>query len=145
MHDGDPPRYRPGGSAGSGPRSRTSSAGGTAGDQHSPDLQALARDWITLWQSELTAAVADREVQESWQTLAALWAGVAGAMLHGLPRGLADGAAGPFGAGAFAPPRAASPAAASDARDAEVQRLARRVDELEARLAKLETPRRRKG
>jgi hypothetical protein len=44
-----------------------------------------------------------------------------------------------------APPRTEAAAAAPDARDGEVERLARRVDELEARLAKLETPRRRRG
>lgn len=141
MHDGDPPRHRPGGSAASGPRGP--GAGGAAGDRHSPewqapDLQALARDWITLWQSELAAVATDREFQESWQTLAALWAGVAGAMLRGLPRGLSDGAAGPFGAGTFAASRPAPAASAPDARAAEVDRLARRVAELERRLAELD-------
>ena len=46
-----------------------------------PDLEALARDWITLWQSELAAIAADREMQESWQAILALWAGAAGAIL----------------------------------------------------------------
>jgi hypothetical protein len=107
-------------------------------DQHAVDLQALARDWITLWQSELTAAAADRELQETWQTLAALWAGVAGAMVQGMPRGVPDGAAGLPSARPPAAPRAAPFAAASDARDAEVDRLARRVAELERRLADLD-------
>lgn len=44
-----------------------------------------------------------------------------------------------------APPRSKAGAAAPDARDAEIERLARRVDELQARLAKLEASRRRPG
>ena len=55
-------------------------------DPASPDTAALARDWITLWQSELTALAADREAHESWAALAALWAGAAEAMLRAVPR-----------------------------------------------------------
>jgi hypothetical protein len=131
MHDGAPPRAPPHGRPG----------GPAAPDSQAPDLQALARDWITLWQSELTAAAADREVQETWQTLAGLWAGVAAAMLAGLPRGAGDGAARTpraSRAGAAAPARPAPAAAAPDARDAEIDRLAGRVAELERRLADLE-------
>jgi len=133
MHDGAPPRDRAGGPAGS-PGSDPSHAAGP------PDLQQVARDWITLWQSELTAAATDREMQETWQTLAALWAGIAGAMVRAMPRGMADGArAQPF-AGAAAPARAAPAAAAPDARDAEIDRLARRIADLERRLADVERP-----
>ena len=113
-----------------------------------PDLQGLARDWITLWQSELAAAAADREVQEAWQTMAGLWAGAATALLQVLPRGGGDG-----GAGATGPVAAARPApaaAAPDPRDAEIERLRRRVDALEQRLAELDgaahgATRRRRG
>src|SRR5271156_4264705 len=103
MHDGAPPRDRAGGSAGPPPGARGAAAapGREPNDPRPLDLQAIARDWITLWQSELTAAAADRELQETWQTLAALWAGAAGAMLQGLPRGGPDGrgfAARPAGA-----------------------------------------------
>jgi hypothetical protein len=143
MHDGAPPRDRQGGPAGAPGGERPRATGASAPHPSpAPDLQQAARDWITLWQSELTAAAADREWQESWQTLAGLWAGVAGAMLQQLPRGLPDvrpaGAAPPGGAGAAAPARPAPAAAASDARDAEIERLAGRVAELERRLADIE-------
>jgi hypothetical protein len=138
MHDGPPPRDRPGGPAGSPPHHGRAAG---ASESAPPDLHALARDWITLWQSELTAAAADREVQETWQTLAGLWAGAAAAMLHGLPRGAPDGRPAPpapASPGAAAPARPAPAAAAPDARDAEIERLAGRIAELERRLADLE-------
>jgi hypothetical protein len=103
-------------------------AGGGAAD----DLRALARDWITLWQSELAAAAADRELQEAWQALAALWAGAAVTLLQALPRGAGDGAGG--GAGAAGPAWAAPAAVPPDPRDAEIEQLRRRVDALEHRL-----------
>jgi hypothetical protein len=98
------------------------------------ELQELARDWITLWQSELAALATDREAQETWQTLMALWAGAAGAMLQALPRAGHDGG----GARSSYAPRPAAAPAAPDPRDAEIERLARRVAELERRLAELE-------
>ena len=129
------------------------------------DLHALARDWITLWQSELSALAVDREAQETWQTMLALWAGAAGAMLAAAPRerpkpgggfpgwgGAPRGQSGPAAA-AGTPPAAAAP----DARDAEIERLGRHIAALEARLADLEKgvrggdggdrrgPRRRRG
>ena len=104
------------------------------------ELHELARDWITLWQSELAALAADREAQETWQTLMALWAGAAGAMLQALPRAGHDGSARPAHA-----PRSPTTAAAPDPRDAEIERLARRIAELEQRLAELERAGSRKG
>src|SRR5471030_1768331 len=51
-----------------------------------PDPRKLAQDWITLWQSELSAMAADPEIRESWQTVMTLWAGTMSAVLQGLPR-----------------------------------------------------------
>jgi len=93
-------------------------------DTGGPDLEALARDWIALWQSELTALATDREARETMQASMALWAGALSAMMRATPRDSTPGTA--------------PAAAASDPRDAEIRRLARHVAELEARLAKLE-------
>ncbi|WP_460253203.1 hypothetical protein [Acidiphilium sp. MT5] len=43
-----------------------------------PHLANLAQDWVTLWQSELTALARDREAQEHWAKLIGFWAGMAG-------------------------------------------------------------------
>ena len=105
-----------------------------------PDPRKLAQDWITIWQSELSAIAADPEIRESWQTVMALWAGTMSTMLRGLPRDpnaprhdSAYGRPGPADA-----PRTTPAAAAPDARDAEINRLARHVAALEHRLAQLE-------
>jgi hypothetical protein len=105
-----------------------------------PDQQRLAQDWITLWQSELSAMAADPEMRESWQTMMALWAGAVSAMIREMPRAQAAGGRdGPGGqAGTTDAPRAPPPAAALDARDAEIERLARHVALLEHRLGELE-------
>ena len=102
-----------------------------------PDPRKLAQDWITLWQSELSAMAADPEIRESWQTLMALWAGTMSAMLRGVPRDPKHDGTGQRSRTADAP-RAASAPAAPDARDAEIDRLARHVAALERRLAELE-------
>jgi ubiquinone biosynthesis protein UbiJ len=111
-----------------------------AGRDGPPDLAELARDWITLYQSELAALASDRETQELWQAALALWATTATAILapqqHDRARRRAR---------ATEAARSAPAAAASDARDAEVERLTRRVAELEQRLAELERAQRDGG
>ncbi len=42
---------------------------------------AFLRDWVALWQSELTALATDREVSEAWMRLLDLWSGFASTML----------------------------------------------------------------
>jgi hypothetical protein len=79
--------------------------------------------------SDLTAAL------ETWRAAMVAWAET-----MGVPPSSLVASRDPT-----ASPRSAAVAAASDPRDAEIERLARRVDELEARLAKLESPRRRRG
>jgi hypothetical protein len=99
-------------------------------DPPPPDPFAMARDWITIVQSELASLAADREVQEAMQRLVAGWATAAEALV---PH---DGPARPARAAAAARPAPA--AAAPDARDAEIERLGARIAELETRLAALE-------
>jgi hypothetical protein len=128
-----------GGANSGGARSgRTGPRAGAAQDL--PDPRKLAQDWITLWQSELTAMAADPEMREAWQTVMALWAGTMSTMLRAMPRTPAadrhDGTGGK--ARTADAPRTAPAAAAPDARDAEIDRLARHVATLERRLADLE-------
>ncbi len=99
--------------------------------------QALARDWITIWQSELAALATDRELQDSWVRFVTLWgqaANTAATLLPGAATG--ERAGGRAGAAAAAGPTA--PVAASDPRDATIERLAVRTAELERRLAGLD-------
>jgi hypothetical protein len=97
------------------------------------DMQGLARDWITVWQSELAASAVDRELQEAWQRMLTLWAQAAGGLVGGPLPGWHDAG----GSRSPAAPRATAAAAAPDTRDAEINRLAERVAELERRLAEL--------
>ncbi|MGH7153798.1 MAG: hypothetical protein ACREF3_07690 [Acetobacteraceae bacterium] len=102
------------------------------------DLAGLARDWITIWQSELSALASDREGQETWRALLQLWADAARMMLAAIS-GQHDGTT--RRSGTHAAPRATAAAAAPDARDAEIARLSRLVRDLESRLADLERQR----
>jgi hypothetical protein len=103
------------------------------------DPQAMARDWITIWQSELAALATDRELQEHWVRLVAMWADAASLAARFLPGGddVSCQFGGPTGAGSAAAAGTAAAVAAPDARDAAIQRLAERVEELERRLAQL--------
>jgi hypothetical protein len=95
----------------------------------------LASDLVAMWQSELAAMAADRELRETWTALLALWASTANAafpVLTRLPHDLPPGSAGPT------QPAGTAPAApASDIGLDEINRLGRRIDQLEQRLAKL--------
>jgi hypothetical protein len=120
----------------------TARAGNGAAGKGSPTsrAQSLAQDWITLWQSELSALAADPEMREAWQAMMALWAGTMAATLRAIPRerpcAQHDGAG--RNSRAADAPRTAAAAAAPDPRDAEIERLARHVAALERRLADIE-------
>jgi hypothetical protein len=153
---------------GNGQKTSGDGAGGGRGSaaqdgDAAPDLAALAKDWIELWQSELAALAADPETAETWARLAALWAGMAASGIAAMPRGFGDerfGAGVPPGfgpglgpgfgpgfvppgfAGAAQPPRPAPVPAAPDAGGAPSHRLLERVldrlDAIERRLAQME-------
>lgn len=110
-----------------------------------PDLLELARDWITLWQSELSALATDREAQEAWQKLISLWAGTASALLAPAASPAGSGERSNGHARAAAAAGTAAVAASPDPRDAEIERLRGRVDTLERRLADVERGRRSTG
>ena len=131
---------------------RATEAGDQA-DHTGPDdpgeLEALARDWITLWQSEIAALAADPETAETTARLAALWAGAASAMLRPMPGAAPSppGAAHDPGSSpgtAAAPgtaPAAAAPDAGLDALLGVLGRLDERIGAIERRLAALESSR----
>src|SRR5262245_39735128 len=121
----------------------------------SPDLEALARRYLDLWQDQMAAMAADPELSDTlarlWQTTAAAgpagWAALWGAAVP--PRGPAPGGAGASRAGApgagvwgtgthDAAAGAAAAAAAPRERADDVADLARRVAELEVRLGRIE-------
>jgi hypothetical protein len=99
------------------------------------DPAALWRDWTTIWQSELAGMATDREQIEGMAAAARIWAGVAAAMQQSMKE-MADGSQ----PGTGTAPGAAAAADASGAGDAEIERLARRVAELERRLDALDRP-----
>ncbi|MDE1882462.1 MAG: hypothetical protein KGH70_00640 [Rhodospirillales bacterium] len=99
-----------------------------------------AKDFVAVWQSELTAMAADRELRENWAAMLSLWAQAASAAAALLPHD-----APPRGPGTVEPPRPASAAAASGPGVDEIKRLSRRVAELEQRLAELIEQRDRTG
>ena len=119
-----------------------------------PDLAALARDWIELWQSELAALAADREAAETWVRLAALWAGLAASAVAAMPRGAGEEGRDGFGAFGFpggfpggftGPAHAPRPAPAAAAPDPGglashrlLERVLDRLDAIERRLSAME-------
>jgi hypothetical protein len=129
----------------------------TRNDPTGPQVLAqFLQDWTNLWQQEVQAQGRDPEgmppgtltgvlgsglspdmtaAMDLWRTAMGVWAETLGASPASSARSRDRST----------PPRSSAAAAASDPRDAEIERLVRRVDELEARLAKLETPRRRRS
>lgn len=106
-------------------------------DEHDPppDPRLLARDWITIWQSEMTALAQDREAGEHWACMMRSWADTAQAAITAMATTLdAAGCARPA-APPGAPPAGAPP---DSGRDAELDQLRQRVAGLEHRLAGLE-------
>jgi hypothetical protein len=91
----------------------------------------LARDLVAMWQSELTAMAADRELRETWAATMALWAQAATAAAAMLPH-----EHGPAGSAVpLKPARPPAPVAAPGPGVDEVEQLNRRIAELEQRLA----------
>jgi len=91
----------------------------------------LAKDLVAMWQSELTAMAADREVRETWAATMALWAQAANAAVALLPHDYST----PRGTSPAQPPRAPATAAAPHPGLAEIEQLNSRIAELEQRLA----------
>jgi len=98
----------------------------------------LAEDWVSLWQSELTAMAADRELRESFMAMVTLWGATATSTLAALRTPHES----PFRkAPPPQPPGPPSAAAAPVARLDEIEQLHRRIAELEQRLALFERDR----
>jgi hypothetical protein len=96
--------------------------------------RSIEHDWWTIWQSEIAAISQDREMAEFWAATIGSWAGLACAAqsvdnLHDLGRA---------GTETAAATRPATASAASDPGVHAIAALARRITELEARLAMLE-------
>jgi len=110
-----------------------------------PELDRLAEDWIALWESELAALAADPEVAEGAARAVSLWAGLWRAQMAAVAefaRGFSARAPGEHAPRPDAPPRPAAGGAAPDAgrepRGDGGDDLARRLAELERRLAEVE-------
>ncbi len=96
-----------------------------------PGQPELWADWITIWQSEMAALAADREVQEALQRAADLWA-LQAMSARSLRRSAPDDPA--RRASPDAPARTPSPPDAPGGRDAVLEGLLARIAELERRL-----------
>jgi hypothetical protein len=119
-------------------------------------LAQFLRDWTRLWQQEVQAQGRDPEGKQPGAVMGIRGSGLSPDLSAAMElfRSAAGVWAETLGAAPAAavrsrdrtiPPRSSAAAAASDPRDAEIERLVCRIDELEARLAKLEAPRRRRG
>jgi hypothetical protein len=97
--------------------------------------EKLAEDWVTLWRSELTAMAADRELRESWAAMVTLWSSAATTAMSRLNTRYDSPPGNPPAA---QPPRPEAAPAAPDAGLDEIERLNRRVAELERRLAEFQ-------
>ena len=99
-----------------------------------PSAAMLARDWQTIWRSEMQALAVDREVADMIDAAAQAWTGWFALMqaASDSARSILAGAVPP--SGTDAPPRTTAAAAAPDPRDGVVERLEQRVAELERRL-----------
>jgi hypothetical protein len=104
----------------------------TDGKATPPDPRAVATDWLTIWQSELSATITDGEIHDSMMRLVAAWADTAARMIRLMPPGPHEIPARP--PGPAAPARPTATVAASDDRDAALRELADRVAQLERRL-----------
>jgi hypothetical protein len=95
-----------------------------------PDLEALARRFLDLWQDQVAALAENTDLTEQWSRLLAAL---------GTPAENPDGDG--LGESGFAP-RSAAATAPSGAGGGDMARLAERVAALERRLARLEGKRR---
>lgn len=113
--------------------------GGAKAENPGADAADLARDWIAIWESELSALATDPETLRSWQAAAQVWSGFVLWMLNAIPKAppFADDGP-PRHARAGQAPGAAPVDAAPDPRDDEIGRLSRHIASLERRLADLE-------
>jgi hypothetical protein len=108
-----------------------------------PDIDQLAADWITLWESEVAALAQDADLAEAWAAgvalMAAYWraqtSGMAAAMKW-VPPIREPSPEAPRPAPAATPPAAGPGAGAGGADDAAA--LLARLAELERRLASVE-------
>jgi hypothetical protein len=117
--EGDPPHPRP-------------------PDRDPPDPAALARDWMTLVQTELAGLAQDREALETWTAMASAWGrAMAGFTPPGAPLG-SPPARYPAAAPSHDPTRAAPAAASPGDGGAGADDVSARLDALERRLAGIE-------
>jgi hypothetical protein len=106
-------------------------------EKPSPESPALARflqDWAALWREEAQALAGEATARpadpaEAWKAAMRLWADA----LLVPPSALV-----PRHDSAATETRTKAASAAPDPRDGEIERLRRRIDELEARVARLE-------